>query len=119
MNLEQFNNKLESVKIGKSKGLLKSIFGNKFSDNMPVTYGNLKIKKLSMSSEIGDLVFFRLYRKGSPQLNCSVGVVVKIDKNSFEYLSNENGLTTKKISNYNLITENGNCLLGFKTVIKF
>jgi hypothetical protein len=64
MNTEQFNTKIENIKIGKSKGLLKSLFGNKLTDEMPTAYANLKLKKLDTVSKIGDLVFFRLYQKG-------------------------------------------------------
>jgi hypothetical protein len=118
MNLEQFSTKIESVKLGKSKGLLKSIFGVKVSDNMPITYANLKLKKLSVKSNVGDLVFFRLYSKGQPQMECSIGVVTKLNNNNFEYLTHKKGSTIKVISDYNLITKNGNCLLGFHTLIK-
>jgi hypothetical protein len=118
MNLKQFNDKIEIIKLGKSKGLLKYIFGVKVNDNFSFTYGKLKIKKLNTSVNIGDLCFFRMYSKGQAQLKCSVGVVTKVNDNNFEYLTNLKGLNTKRISDYNLIKKNGNCLLGFHTIIK-
>lgn len=117
-NLKEIKTILKDIKLGESNGLLKGIFGHNVSDSMVETYSNLKIETLSTSSKIGDLVFFRSYKKGSAQMNTMIGVVTKSGRKHFEYLTHRNGLNIKCKSDYNLIKQNGNCLLGFHTIIK-
>lgn len=117
-NLKELKARLKSVELGESSGLLKSIFCNDVSDNMVETYAILKITSLSTKSNIGDLVFFRDYRKGQAQMKTTIGVVTKAGRKQFEYLTYQNGNNIKCKSDYNLIKQNGNCLLGFHTQIK-
>jgi len=117
MNLKELKIKLKSVELGESNGLLNSIFLN-VSDNMHETYAALKLDSLSTKPNIGDLVFIRLYSKGLAQMNTTIGVVTKAGRKQFEYLTYKNGKNIKVLSDYNLIKKNGNCLLGFHTIIK-
>jgi len=117
-NLKEHKAIIKSVKLGKSDGLLKTIFCDNVSDNMVETFAMLKITSLSTSNNIGDLVFFRIYKKGLAQMQTTIGVVTKSGRKQFEYITYKNGENTKLKSDYNLIKKNGNCLLGFHTIIK-
>ena len=118
MDIEEFKSKIEKVKLGESKGLLKSIFGTRVSDSMPETYTKLKVKMLKLNCSVGDLVFLRLYSKGQPQMQVSVGVVISTGENTFKYLSHKKGKTVEYTGDYNFVKRDGFCTTGFYGMIK-
>jgi len=120
MDLKELKVKIKEVELGEFEGdFLNSLFEDiRVGDFSSTTKGNLEVTKMESKASIGDLVFFRSYSKGNPNMETRTGVVIKSTPKSFIYLAKVGGKIVKVESGYSFLKKNGMALLGFFPVYK-
>ena len=120
MSLNLLKGYIKEVKLGEFEGdFLRALFKNdKISDFYPRTKNLLGVTKMESKASVGDLVIFRSYSKGSPNMDIRSGVVIKKNSKSFTYLAKVKGKVLKIESTYCYLKNDGMALLGFIPVYK-